>query len=261
MPNFNSINAGDVETNPVILDEFGESLRVGSDGSLQTGDQTSVVTEGVLNTVVVEDDAAIDSNQTAIEANGLASIVFNQGTITGGVNGVSATGNRFRLFNRGTIESDSRAVDISDGDGSIVTNSGSILGTENQRNGTLYVDGTVDNFLLVNQRSGIIDAGAGNLGDAVSVQVGAVDDPTSERINIVNNGLFQGRGDGPEVFANGARVAANGSSGLRFFNGSGQPETSVSGSVINNGTITAGVNVGFLGGLVVEDGVGFDGPT
>lgn len=259
MPNFNSLNDGDLENGPVVLDEFRESLRVRSGQNLQTGDQNSVVTEGVLNTVVVEDNAAIESNDTAVEANGLASIIFNQGTIAGGVNGVSATGNRFRLFNRGTIASDSRAVDISDGDGSIVINSGSIVGTDDQRNGTLYVDGTVDNFRLLNQRSGVIDAGDGNLGDAVSVQVGATDDPTSEGINIVNNGLFQGRGDGPEVFANGARVAPNGSSGLRFFNGSGQPETAVSGSVINNGTITAEVNVGFLGGLVVEDGVGFDG--
>lgn len=259
MSNFNSINDGDLENGPVVLDEFRESLRVRSGQRLQTGDQNSVVTEGVLNMVVVEDNAAIESNDTAVEANGLASIVFNQGTIAGGVNGVSATGNRFRLFNRGTIASDSRAVDISDGDGSIVINSGSIIGTDDQRNGTLYVDGTVDNFRLLNQRSGVIDAGDGNLGDAVSVQVGAADDPTSERINIVNNGLFQGRGDGPAVFADGARVAPNGSSGLRFFNGSGQSETSVSGSVINNGTITAEVNVGFLGGLIVEDGVGFDG--
>ena len=261
MPNINSINDGDLENGngPIVLDEFRESLRVRSGQNLQTGDQNSVVTEGVLNTVVVEENASIESNNTAVEANGLASIVLNQGTIAGGVNGVSATGNRFRLFNRGTIASDSRAVDISDGDGSIVVNSGSILGTDDQRNGTLYVDGTVDNFRLLNQRSGVIDAGEGNLGDAVSVQVGAANDPTSERINIVNNGLFQGRGDGPEVFANGARVGANGSSGLRFFNGSGQPETAVSGSVINNGTITAEVNVGFLGGLVVEDGVGFNG--
>lgn len=259
MPNFNSLNDGDLENGPVVLDEFRESLRVRSGQSLQTGDQNSVVTEGILNTIVVEDNASIESNETAVEANGLASIVFNQGTIAGGVNGVSATGNRFRLFNRGTIASDSRAVDISDGDGSIVINSGSIIGTDDQRNGTLYVDGTVDNFRLLNQRSGVIDAGVDNLGDAVSVQVGAAGDPTSEGINIVNNGLFQGRGDGPEVFANGARVGANGSSGLRFFNGSGQPETSVSGSVINNGTITAEVNVGFLGGLVVEDSVGFDG--
>ncbi|KAI9134902.1 calcium-binding protein [Acaryochloris sp. CCMEE 5410] len=261
MPNFNSINDGDLENGngPIVLDKFRESLRVRSGQNLQTGDQNSVVTEGVLNTVVVEENASIESNNTAVEANGLASIVLNQGTISGGVNGVSATGNRFRLFNRGTIASDSRAVDISDGDGSIVVNSGSILGTDDQRNGTLYVDGTVDNFRLLNQRSGVIDAGEDNLGDAVSVQVGAADDPTSERINIVNNGLFQGRGDGPEVFANGARVGANGSSGLRFFNGSGQPATAVSGSVVNNGTITAEVNVGFLGGLVVEDGVGFNG--
>ncbi|WP_299490615.1 calcium-binding protein [Acaryochloris sp. IP29b_bin.137] len=258
MSNINFINNDDLG-NPVVLDEFRESLRVRSGQHLQTGDQNSVVTEGGLNKVVVEQNASIDSNQTAIEANGVASTVFNRGLIDGGFNGVSATGNRFRLINRGTIESDSRAVDISDGDDSTVINSGSILGTDDQRNGTLYVDGTVDNFRLLNQRPGIIDAGEGNLGDAVSVQVGAAGDPTSERINIINNGLFQGRGDGPDVFANGGRVTANGSSGLRFFNGSGQPATSVSGSVINNGTITAEVNVGFLGGLVVEDGVGFDG--
>ncbi|WP_299403336.1 calcium-binding protein [Acaryochloris sp. IP29b_bin.148] len=259
MSNVNVINDSDSGNEPVVLDEFRESLRVRSGQHLQTGDHNSVVTEGGFNRVVVEKDASIDSNQTAIEANGVASTVFNQGLIDGGVNGVSATGNRFRLLNRGTIESDSRAVDISDGDGSTVINSGSILGTDNQRNGTLYVDGTVDHFRLLNQRSGIIDAGKGNLGDAVSVQVGAAGDPTSERIHIVNHGLFQGRGDGSAVFADGTRVAANGSSGLRFFNGSGQPETSVSGSVINNGAITAEVNVGFLGGLVVEDGVGFDG--
>ncbi|MDV3350047.1 calcium-binding protein, partial [Leptothoe sp. LEGE 181152] len=77
--------------------------------------------------------------------------------------------------------------------------------------------------------------------------------------NIVNSGLLQGRGDGPDVFANGGRVASNGSSGLRFFNGSGEAEATVTGSVVNRGTITSEVNVGFLGGLVVEDGVAFDG--
>ena len=105
----------------------------------------------------------------------------------------------------------------------------------------------------------IIDAGENNLGDAVSVQVGAEGDPGNTNINIVNNGLLQGRGDGPDVFANGERVAANGSSGLRFFNGSGNPEATITGSIRNNGTIASEVSVGFLGGVVVEDGVAFDG--
>ncbi len=201
--------------------------------------------------------AASDPGNTAVQASGDNAVIFNLGSIAGDLNGVSSTGDNLRLLNLGTIQSSSRAVDLSDGDGIFILNTGNILGTGNQRNGTLYVDGTVDDLRLLN--SGIIDAGEGNLGDAVSVQVGAVGDLSNENINITNNGLLQGRGDGPDVFANGSRVAANGSSGLRFFNGSGQPESIISGSVTNRGTITAEVNVGFLGGLVVEDGVAFDG--
>ena len=201
--------------------------------------------------------AAPDPGNTAVQASGDNVAVLNLGDISGDLNGISSTGNNLRLFNFGTIQSNSRAVDLSDGDGIFVLNTGDILGTGNQRNGTLYVDGTVDDLGLVN--SGVIDAGEGNLGDAVSVQVGAAGDLSSDDINITNNGLFQGRGDGADVFANGGRVAANGSSGLRFFNGSGQPEATVTGSVTNRGTITSEVNAGFLGGLVVEDGVAFDG--
>ena len=200
---------------------------------------------------------APDPGNTAVQASGENVTVLNLGEISGDLNGLSSTGDDLRLLNIGTVQSNSRAVDLSDGDGSFVLNTGNILGAGNQRNGTLYVDGTVDDLDLIN--SGTIDAGEGNLGDAVSVQVGATDDPGNENINITNNGLLQGRGDGPDVFANGGRVTANGSSGLRFFNGSGQSEATVSGSVVNRGTITSEVNVGFLGGLVVEDGVAFDG--
>ena len=202
---------------------------------------------------------APDPGNTAVQASGNNVSILNSGLIAGDLNGISSTGDNLRLLNLGTIQSNSRAVDLSDGDGITVLNTGNILGIGNQRNGTLYVDGTVDDLDVVNSSSGVIDAGAGNLGDAVSVQVGAVGDFINENIDIVNNGLLQGRGDGPDVFANGGRVAANGSSGLRFFNGSGQPESTVTGSVTNRGTITAEVNVGFLGGLVVEDGVAFEG--
>lgn len=203
--------------------------------------------------------SAPDSGNTAVQATGEDAFIINRGSIAGAFNGISSSGDDLRLINTGTISSDSRAVDLTDGDGLRVVNAGNIIGTGNQRNGTLYVDGTVDDLRLFNTRRGVIDAGEGNLGDAVSVQVGAEGDSTSEDINIVNFGLLQGRGDGPGVFADGARLAANGSSGLRFFNGSDFDEATVTGSIFNAGTITSEVTVGFLGGVVVEDGVAFDG--
>ena len=203
--------------------------------------------------------AAPDEGNSGVLNSGDNVRIGNRGSISGALNGISSTGDGLRLDNSGLISSDSRAVDISDGDNLSVRNRGTILGTGNQRNGTFYVDGTVDNLSFDNSRRGVIDAGEGNLGDAVSVQVGAAGDLSNDNINIDNRGLLQGRGDGPEVFADGARVAANGSSGLRFFNGSDQLEASISGSIRNSGTITSEVNVGFLGGLVVEDGVAFTG--
>ena len=255
------VSDGEAEiTSPIVISD-GETEFIGEDIQAPEG-QPAVDIPGDQARLIVARGGSIsapDVGNTAVQASGENVAIFNQGSISGDLNGLSSTGNRFRLFNRGEIQSNSRAVDLSDGDGIVVLNSGSILGTDNQRNGTLYVDGTVDDLRLVNSRSGVIDAGVGNLGDAVSVQVGAAGDPSNENINIVNNGLLQGRGDGSEVFADGARVTANGSSGLRFFNGSGQPEATVTGSVINRGVITSEVNVGFLGGLVVEDGVAFEG--
>ncbi|EKV03060.1 hypothetical protein Lepto7375DRAFT_5335 [Leptolyngbya sp. PCC 7375] len=245
-------------TNPIVLSD-GEVEVIVDDIQAPAGEPAIDISgdQALLAVIPGGSIAAPDSGNTAVQASGDNATILNLGEIAGDLNGISSTGDSLRLLNIGTIQSNSRAVDISDGDGSFVLNTGDILGTGNQRNGTLYVDGTVDDLGLVN--SGRIDAGEGNLGDAVSVQVGASDDPSNENINITNNGLLQGRGDGPDVFANGGRVAANGSSGLRFFNGSGEAEATVTGSVINRGTITSEVNVGFLGGLVVEDGVAFDG--
>ncbi|MDJ0708549.1 MAG: spondin domain-containing protein [Leptolyngbyaceae cyanobacterium MO_188.B28] len=255
------ISVEDAELVPPVVISDGETQFIREDIQALAG-QPAVDIPGDQARLIVARDGSIsapDAGNTAVQASGEKVAIANLGSIFGDLNGVSSTGDNLGLLNLGVIQSNSRAVDLSDGDGIVVLNSGSILGTGNQRNGTLYVDGTVDDLKLVNTRHGVIDAGAGNLGDAVSVQVGAIGDPSSEDIDIVNEGLLQGRGDGPEVFADGARVAANGSSGLRFFNGSGQPEATVTGSVINRGVITSEVNVGFLGGLVVEDGVAFEG--
>ena len=250
-----TINEGQL-IDPIILND-GDRVVIQEDAIAPIGQPAVNIVGEDARLIVTGSVSAPDVGNTAVLASGEDARVVNSGTISGAFNGISSTGDELSLTNSNTITSDSRAVDLSDGDGLVVRNSGDILGTGNQRNGTLYVDGTVDDLRFIN--SGVVDAGVGNLGDAVSIQVGAVGDLSNEEINIINSGVFQGRGDGAEVFADGARVAANGSSGLRFFNGSGQPEATVTGSVINNGTITAEVNVGFLGGLVVEDGVAYDG--
>ena len=89
------------------------------------------------------------------------------------------------VLNKGTISSGSRALNI-DGEGLTVVNEGSIIGTGNQRNGTVYSDDTASNFSLDN--SGRIDAGVGNAGSGVTLSVGDTLDAT-----IDNSGTIQGR--------------------------------------------------------------------
>jgi len=200
---------------------------------------------------------ANDQGNTAIQVSGEDVTIGNLGLISGALNGLSSTGNDLNLVNRGTITSDSRAVDLSNGDGITVRNFGSILGTDNQRNGTLYINGVVDDASIINRRLGVIDAGEGNSGDGISVQVGATsEDALNDNINLINRGTIAGRG---QAEFDGGRLTPNGSSGVRFFNGSGEPEAIVTGSVINSGSITAEVDAGFLGAVVVEDGVSFQG--
>jgi len=52
---------------------------------------------------------------------------------------------------------------------------GSIIGTGNQRNGTVYADATAQDFVLNNE--GTIDAGAGNEGAGFSAELSAGTDP------------------------------------------------------------------------------------
>ena len=70
----------------------------------------------------------------------------NAGTISGVQNGVyfgtgDHTGGLFVNEEGGVVSSGSRALNI-DGEGLSVENAGSILGTGEQRNGTVYADGT-----------------------------------------------------------------------------------------------------------------------
>ena len=240
----------------------GENTTVTNDITAPAG-QPAVDITGNRGSVTVAGGGSVsapDDGNSAIVSSGNGVSITNRGDISGAFNGITSSGNGFNLNNSraGTISSDSRAVDITDGDNINVANAGTILGTGDQRNGTLYVDGTVDNFSLINQRSGTIDAGAGNTGDGFSVQVGAEGDPSSTNINAINAGTIAGRGEA--AFAPGeGRLTANGSSGVRFFNGSGAEEAEVVSFFTNRGSITSETTSGFLGGFVVEDGVAYQG--
>ena len=202
---------------------------------------------------------ANDIGNTAVQVTGNNDEINNFGLISGDFNGVNSTGEDLTLVNRGIIQSNSRAVNLGH-DGSNLQNFDTILGTGVQRNGTIYVDGPADNVTINNRSDGVIDAGEGNSGDGISLQVGATsEDALSENIDIRNSGLIAGRGQADFDAGAGGRLTPNGSSGVRFFNGSGEQEAILTGILNNSGTISAEVNVGFLGGVVVEDGVAFQG--
>jgi len=130
--------------------------------------------------------------------------------IDGDVTGVDFTNGGVSsgdLLNSGTIASDSRGVNIG-GDGITVDNSGQIIGTGDQRNGTIYSDGTADNFSINN--TGLIDAGEGNDGVAVSLQLGDVDNDVVDAV-LTNSGSIVGRGDAVEgpTIGDGVRLSSD----------------------------------------------------
>ncbi len=111
-----------------------------------------------------------------------------------------------------------------------MNNTGRIVGTGNQRNGTVYADGTANNFTIANAASGVIDAGTGNQGSGISLQLGVADGDT-RNVTVANAGTVTGRGEA---------LASGETAGLRFFNGAGAGTTAtVIGTVENSGTITS----------------------
>ena len=106
------------------------------------------------------------------------------------------------MNNAGVISSGSRALNI-DGTGLVVNNTGEIVGTGDQRNGTVYADSTAQDFTLNND--GLIDAGQGNLGAGFSTELS----DKGNDFDINNTGTIQGRGTADA----GAATAGD---GLRF---------------------------------------------
>ena len=224
--------------------------------------QPAVLLEGNGSSLNVQSNSSIaapDAGNTAVRTEGVGVRLANQGSISGAQNGIDIQGSSTALDNRGTLSSDSRALNIGE-DNARITNRGDILGTGNQRNGTIYVDGPADNVSINNRQGATVDAGVGNLGDGISVQVGAAsEDARSNNIVINNAGTVAGRGQPAFNPAQGGRLEANGSSGVRFFNGSGTDQAVLQTRINNSGEITSESEVGFLGGLVTEDGVAVQG--
>ncbi|MES0824890.1 beta strand repeat-containing protein [Ruegeria sp. SCP11] len=170
------------------------------------------------------------------------------GVFEGGQNGVYfGTGDHSggSFVNRGIVSSDSRALNI-DGVGLEVVNEGEISGTGDQRNGTVYTDGTADNYTFTN--TGLVDAGEGNNGSAVSLQTGDISGDVVSAA-ILNEGTLQGRGDALE----GNQVG----DGLRLF--TGQDDASFAGVVVNEGLIAGSEDSDTAAGIRVDGGLNLVG--
>ncbi len=220
----------------------GDGIRIGNVGN--AGTFTGSITNA--GTVLSEGaNGTVGAFRAVNNVNFQGQLVNEKGGVFAGVqNGVyfgtgDHTGSSF--VNRGTVTSDSRAVNI-DGEGLEVVNEGEILGTGNQRNGTVYADGTADNYTFSN--TGLVDAGLGNNGSAVSLQTGDVEGAIVSAA-ILNEGTLQGRGDAVE----GNQVG----DGLRLF--TSQSEAGFAGVVVNEGLIAGSETSDAAAGIRVDGGL------
>ncbi len=218
----------------------GDGVRIGNVGNQGTSEATitnrgEILSEGANGTV---------AGVRVVNGIDFKGELINDGLIAGEQNGVyfgtgDHTGGRF--VNSGTVTSGSRAVNI-DGDGLEVVNEGQILGTGDQRNGTVYADGTADNYTFTN--TGTVDTGIGNNGSAVSLQTGDFDGDVVSAA-VFNEGTFQGRGDATE----GNQIG----DGLRLF--SNQEDASFAGLVQNEGLIAGSEDSDAAAGIRVDGGL------
>ena len=206
------------------------------------GEILSESTQGPTGAIRISDGLSFQGNIT----NG------RRGTIAGVNNGlyVGNAEHNLTIRNSGQISSDSRAVNI-DGSGVRLFNNGQILGTGNQRNGTIYSDATADNFLIQNSRRGLVDAGRGNQGAGIALQTGEVAGDVVQA-NILNSGVIQGRGQG------GATTGLAGD-GIRIFSGVAGESTVFEGNLVNTGLIRSESTQGPTGAVRLSDGLSFQG--
>lgn len=201
----------------------------------------------------IEANSGPDALATGVQVNGGAAI-RNFGEIAGAFNGVQfagpASAGALDNFRGGVISSDSRAVDVQ-GEGVALRNFGDIVGTDDQRNGTVYADGGADDFSISNFAGGVIDAGEGNLGAGVSLQIG--DAPGAE----VEGALFNGFGATIQGRGQAAANTTQAGDGVRIDDGA---EGAVfDADIFNAGLISTESDQGTAAGVRIADGVAAEG--
>lgn len=238
----------------------GDGVRIGNVGNIGIAELTAT------NTGLIDSEGANGTVAGVRFVNGVsfAGTFDNSGTISGVQNGVyfgnpvvgDGADHSNGVFNNlvgGVISSASRAFNI-DGIGLTVNNSGAILGTGNQRNGTVYADSTAQGFALNNIAGGVIDAGAGNEGAGFSVELSTA----GNNFTINNAGDILGRGNA------GAGLATAGD-GLRFERArvagalDGTTTGLFTGDIVNSGTISSEGANGTAAGIRFVNGVSFNG--
>ena len=242
-------DATSVDAAPIFTFANDDVRFVNGGTSSTTGDTLTFAIEGENGTLVNSRGGEINAENTAIGVSGSNASISNRGTIDGEFNGVDfANGGTSsgQLNNSGLISSDSRAINIG-GDGVEIRNSGTVLGTADQRNGTIYADASADNYRLDNRPSGIVDAGEGNNADGVAFQLGEV-----VNASINNLGQILGRGEDIDP-ATSSRAA-----GVRLFTDLENGAT-FQGEIRNTGLLSSEATAGISAGLLVEDGVRFNG--
>ena len=246
-----TVIAQDGSIEVVDIDDVDDDDTVIGDGSVAE-ELGVVIAQGEETSVINAAGESINSVGTAVEVNGLV-FLDNAGGIAGGVTGVdlneTGTGT---VINTGLIASDSRAVEFSADDFQF-GNDGAILGTDDQRNGTVFVDPDAQNSTFTND--GLVEAGEGNLGSGISVEV----TQTATDFEIRNSGSILGRGDaaaGTAEAGDGIRLEPTRVDGALDGSTTGVFE----GFVFNTGLISAEeATNGSVAGFRVADGVDFNG--
>lgn len=245
-------NDGQIIVNAIQSDEL--------NGIVVEGDEAEIENEGtILSTdgagvALANEDIEFVNEETVAGVAGVAvqagrSEIVNAGEIVGSFNGVNfvnggeADG---RFENLGAITCDSRGVNIG-GDDIDVISRGEILGTGDQRNGVVYADASADDFAVINEETGLIDAGMGNVGAGVSLQIGDEEGETVDG-DLFNDGVIRGRGPCGDLTA-----SPEDGDGVVVFAGTTE-DALVRGSIVNVGTIEADDD-----GVTIAQDVRFEG--
>jgi len=241
-----------VDLPPIISNADGQVIDVQAGETINADGVNGV--DIVNPNVTLNNDGTILSNQSAVSTSAPGTVIDNIGLIDGDLNGVNFVNGLGAgdLINQdgATIQSDSRAVNI--GGEVILDNAGDILGTGDQRNGTVYADSVAQNFEVIND--GTIDAGEGNQGAGFSAELSA----DGNDFIIDNAGTIQGRGQagaGAATAGDGVRLERS-----RVGGSLANPSVGVfNGTITNTGTIDSESTQGTTAGIRTVNGVSFQG--